>query len=280
MRRVMLIRGNASRKIHEELDESDELDSGDPDDFALQNARLLLDCPWIKVVGGCCGSDVRHLKALLSSALLVSDGEPSANRVHNGSYLRGAKKEPQNPLHCSSSCVAGEDAGRSRVVGVASRAAPQKSPESPTKISPGQTIQQEIDGGVDDDEDVVDHHQNLQGHRNRMLPELVTRSQMALIKDDPRHGDLQSLHGQAVDVADEESGDDGDADDGGALQALYEELVASLVGPGRQARRIDFQVFVFPFLHALDVVKVCSLGTLVSVAGWMRPFLLSPMTVS
>jgi len=60
-RRVCAIRANASRMSHEELDNSQELDEGDPDEFGLLHAELAQQMPQLRVVGGCCGTDHRHV---------------------------------------------------------------------------------------------------------------------------------------------------------------------------------------------------------------------------
>jgi S-methylmethionine-dependent homocysteine/selenocysteine methylase len=59
--RVRGLRANASEKSHAELDESDELDSGDPVDLAARYASLRERLPRLNVVGGCCGTDERHV---------------------------------------------------------------------------------------------------------------------------------------------------------------------------------------------------------------------------
>lgn len=52
---------NASRCSHAELDEAEVLDAGDPSELAGQLVKLREDFPQIKVVGGCCGTDIRHM---------------------------------------------------------------------------------------------------------------------------------------------------------------------------------------------------------------------------
>jgi S-methylmethionine-dependent homocysteine/selenocysteine methylase len=52
---------NASRLSHAELDAATELDDGDPAEFGAQHAELLARFPNIRVVGGCCGTDHRHV---------------------------------------------------------------------------------------------------------------------------------------------------------------------------------------------------------------------------
>jgi S-methylmethionine-dependent homocysteine/selenocysteine methylase len=62
--RVRGVRANASRKSHAELDESEELDEGDPTEFGTQLAQLHARAPRINVLGGCCGTDDRHIEAI------------------------------------------------------------------------------------------------------------------------------------------------------------------------------------------------------------------------
>ena len=61
LQRVVGLRLNASTRSHAELDEADELDEGDPDDFGLGTAALLDRLPAATVLGGCCGTDARHV---------------------------------------------------------------------------------------------------------------------------------------------------------------------------------------------------------------------------
>lgn len=62
--RIGLLRANASRASHAELDDAPELDDGDPAELASQYAALRHDHPQLQVLGGCCGTDVRHIKAI------------------------------------------------------------------------------------------------------------------------------------------------------------------------------------------------------------------------
>ena len=62
--RVRGVRANASRKSHAELDDSEELDDGDPTEFGSQLAALHDRAPRINVLGGCCGTDSRHIEAI------------------------------------------------------------------------------------------------------------------------------------------------------------------------------------------------------------------------
>ncbi|MGA8255723.1 MAG: homocysteine S-methyltransferase family protein [Nocardioides sp.] len=62
--RVQGLRVNASRLSHAELDESEVLDDGDANELAADVGRLLESLPAVQVVGGCCGTDVRHVAAM------------------------------------------------------------------------------------------------------------------------------------------------------------------------------------------------------------------------
>jgi homocysteine S-methyltransferase len=62
--RIRGIRANASMMSHAELDEADELDAGDPDELADGYARLREHLPNLTVLGGCCGTDHRHVAAV------------------------------------------------------------------------------------------------------------------------------------------------------------------------------------------------------------------------
>ena len=63
-RRIGSLRANASRKSHAELDEAVELDAGDPAELGAQYAALRAHLPGLRVVGGCCGTDARHIGAI------------------------------------------------------------------------------------------------------------------------------------------------------------------------------------------------------------------------
>lgn len=52
---------NASRLSHAELDEAEVLDDGDPEEFGRQHAELAAVLPELRVLGGCCGTDHRHV---------------------------------------------------------------------------------------------------------------------------------------------------------------------------------------------------------------------------
>lgn len=61
--RIGGVRANASRMSHAELDAAAVLDDGDPDEFGALYRDLGLLLPNLKLIGGCCGSDHRHVAA-------------------------------------------------------------------------------------------------------------------------------------------------------------------------------------------------------------------------
>ena len=65
--RVRGLRANASTKSHAELDEAEELDQGDPDDLAERYRGLRPLLQNLTVVGGCCGTDERHIEAICAA---------------------------------------------------------------------------------------------------------------------------------------------------------------------------------------------------------------------
>jgi homocysteine S-methyltransferase len=67
--RISGVRANASRMSHAELDAAEELDDGDPTDLAEQYRRLLPLLPGVHVLGGCCGTDHRHVRAISQACL-------------------------------------------------------------------------------------------------------------------------------------------------------------------------------------------------------------------
>ncbi len=75
--RIFGIRANASCKSHAELDEMVELDEGNPVEFGLSYAQLKSQLKNLRVVGGCCGTDHRHVDEVCRS-LLSQDLDTSA----------------------------------------------------------------------------------------------------------------------------------------------------------------------------------------------------------
>jgi S-methylmethionine-dependent homocysteine/selenocysteine methylase len=67
MTRIGGIRGNASKLSHAELDECLELDEGNPSEFGKENLEILKILPQVNVIGGCCGTDINHVKSILAN---------------------------------------------------------------------------------------------------------------------------------------------------------------------------------------------------------------------
>jgi S-methylmethionine-dependent homocysteine/selenocysteine methylase len=65
--RIGGLRANASPKSHDELNEATELDRGDPTALADAHRHLLARLPGLRVLGGCCGTDQRHVAALAAT---------------------------------------------------------------------------------------------------------------------------------------------------------------------------------------------------------------------
>ncbi len=66
-RRIVGVRANASRMSHAELDCCETLDDGDPVELGAQYQSLRQMLPNLKVFGGCCGTDHRHLSQICKS---------------------------------------------------------------------------------------------------------------------------------------------------------------------------------------------------------------------
>ncbi|EKV28051.1 homocysteine S-methyltransferase [Caenispirillum salinarum AK4] len=67
--RIRGIRANASRMSHAELEASETLDDGDPEDLGARYKDLHALLPALAVVGGCCGTDHRHVEAVARACL-------------------------------------------------------------------------------------------------------------------------------------------------------------------------------------------------------------------
>lgn len=75
--RIRGLRANASTCSHAELDAMTELDIGDPLDLAARHKMLVERFPQITVLGGCCGTDLRHVTAI-AEACAESKRAPEA----------------------------------------------------------------------------------------------------------------------------------------------------------------------------------------------------------
>jgi S-methylmethionine-dependent homocysteine/selenocysteine methylase len=69
IRRLRGVRANASAKSHAELDEAKELDAGNPAELGAQYRSLMRRLPHQAVLGGCCGTDQRHIAAIASACI-------------------------------------------------------------------------------------------------------------------------------------------------------------------------------------------------------------------
>lgn len=67
--RIRGLRANASRMSHAELNESPELDAGNPTELGQGYARLKKRLGNLNVMGGCCGTDHRHIEQIASACL-------------------------------------------------------------------------------------------------------------------------------------------------------------------------------------------------------------------
>lgn len=67
--RVYGVKANASAKSHAELDESETLDAGDPDDLGRRYSGLRASFPTMRILGGCCGTDHRHIAAICEACV-------------------------------------------------------------------------------------------------------------------------------------------------------------------------------------------------------------------
>ncbi len=65
VQRIGGVRANASRLSHAELDAMTDLDDGDPEEFGALYRDLGQKLPNLRLIGGCCGSDHRHVGAAL-----------------------------------------------------------------------------------------------------------------------------------------------------------------------------------------------------------------------
>ena len=70
--RIRGIRANASTKSHAELNDSVELDMGNPVEFGRQHWALLGKLKHLNVLGGCCGTDHRHVEEICKACFTLA----------------------------------------------------------------------------------------------------------------------------------------------------------------------------------------------------------------
>jgi len=78
MRRIYGVRANASCMSHAELDESTELDDGNPREFGQDYVELDRKLDNLRIYGGCCGTDHRHIAEICRSLKLAAGAEHAA----------------------------------------------------------------------------------------------------------------------------------------------------------------------------------------------------------
>ena len=69
LKRIGGIRANASKMSHQQLDESETLDAGDPADLGRRYLKLTRHMPQLRILGGCCGTDHRHVAAICEACV-------------------------------------------------------------------------------------------------------------------------------------------------------------------------------------------------------------------
>lgn len=67
--RIRGVRANASHRSHAELNEATALDAGDPEALAADYVRLREVLPQLNILGGCCGTDERHVERIAEAVL-------------------------------------------------------------------------------------------------------------------------------------------------------------------------------------------------------------------
>jgi homocysteine S-methyltransferase len=72
--RIHGVRANASRRSHAELNEAPDLDAGNPRELGQQYRAMRDALPQLNVMGGCCGTDHRHLEQIAESCVPLFSG--------------------------------------------------------------------------------------------------------------------------------------------------------------------------------------------------------------
>jgi homocysteine S-methyltransferase len=79
--RLRGIRANASRKSRAELDAATELDDGDPYELASEYASLVARFSELTILGGCCGTDDRHVEQIARACITSAWPRMGSNRA-------------------------------------------------------------------------------------------------------------------------------------------------------------------------------------------------------
>ena len=69
LERIRGVRANASHRSHAELNEAPDLDSGNPVELGAQYAGLTKYLSRLNVMGGCCGTDHRHIEQIAEACI-------------------------------------------------------------------------------------------------------------------------------------------------------------------------------------------------------------------
>lgn len=69
LQKIRSLRANSSKCSHAELDEAEELDEGNPEELGIQYRELRKKLPNLNVLGGCCGTDHRHIEAICEACV-------------------------------------------------------------------------------------------------------------------------------------------------------------------------------------------------------------------
>ncbi len=72
--RIRGLRANASRRSHAELNEAPDLDAGDPEELGREHGAIVARLPRINVLGGCCGTDHRHIERICAACKKTNVG--------------------------------------------------------------------------------------------------------------------------------------------------------------------------------------------------------------
>ena len=72
--RLRGLRANASTRSHAELDAAADLDIGDPADLGRRYRDLRRQFGHFAVLGGCCGTDHRHIEQILLACVPIEGG--------------------------------------------------------------------------------------------------------------------------------------------------------------------------------------------------------------
>lgn len=72
VKRIRGLRANASKRSHKELDEAPDLDAGDPVELGRQYSLLRQRLRQLTVLGGCCGTDHRHVQQIALACMAAA----------------------------------------------------------------------------------------------------------------------------------------------------------------------------------------------------------------